>query len=202
MCSELFNYLWCNSLYFLLTYLVLFFWDLIDLYNVEGSLYFLRNGTFWFFNLTRGFFCVAVMEIAWNLNLFNLSTKYLLAFITPLLFTVFLQNLLVVIGQADVNVGLIFNKFRDSVLKSFAKSLDLEFVEAKDWLLKSNKSIEELGKDCHIILGDGFVMLESLLNGKDDEEKKIGYVEVIIGRIMDQRPPEGVKKYVIKKYSQ
>lgn len=191
----LFNYLVSNGPYFILTCLILFFWDLVDLFVERKSLHFLRIRTFWFFYYSaRAFFCIIIIEVVWALNLLNLPNKYVLAFITPFLFTIFLQNLVVVMGgKVELNTQEVFLKFRDTILRYFASSLNLERIKAKSRLADSNMSIGKLREQCRIILGkEKFEKFESGLKNKNDEEKKLDYIEGIIAHL----PPEEVKKYV------
>jgi hypothetical protein len=157
--------------------------------------------TFWVYYSARAFFGMIIMELVWTLKLLNLSNKYLLASVTPFLFTTFFQNLVVAIGGQEINIRDVFMKFRDSILESFASTLNLERTEAKSQLLNSHISITNLREECRIVLGKkDFEQFESSLSEKDAKDLTLEYIDKIIGHL----PPDMIKRYVknvIKRYS-
>lgn len=56
MTMEFINYLGSNYPYFMIFLMILFVWDLIDLYVDRKNYRFLRMQTFWVYYLARGFF--------------------------------------------------------------------------------------------------------------------------------------------------
>jgi hypothetical protein len=158
--------------------------------------------TFWVYYLARAFFGMIIMELVWTLNLLNLSNKYLLASITPFLFTTFFQNLVVAIGGQEINIREVFLKFRDSILESFVTTLNLERSEAKSRLLNSHISITNLREECRIVLGKKeFEKFEATLkNEMDAKDLTLEYIDKIVGHL----PPDMIRRYVknlIKRYS-
>ncbi len=195
------EYFGTNYPFFVVFLLILFVWDLIDLYVDRKSYILLRVKTFWFYYLARGFFGIIIMELVWTLNLVNVTNKFLLAAVTPFLFTTFLQNLVIAIGGQEINIRDVFLKFRDSILESFVASLNLERTEAKSKLSSSHISIDNLREECRILLGKrDFENFEATLNEADAKDKTLAYID----KIVSQLPPDGIKKYVnklIKRYT-
>lgn len=196
------DYLRSNYPYYIVFLIILFVWDLIDLYVDRKNYRFLRMQTFWVYYLARAFFGMIIMELVWTLNLLNLSNKYLLASLTPFLFTTFFQNLVVAIGGQEINIRDVFLKFRDSILESFVTTLNLERSEAKSRLLNSHISITNLREECRIVLGKKeFEKFEATLkNEMDAKDLTLEYIDKIVGHL----PPDMIRRYVkdlIKRYS-
>jgi hypothetical protein len=201
MTMEFVTYLGSNYPYFMVFLVILFVWDLIDLYVDRKNYRFLRMQTFWVYYLARGFFGIIIMELVWTLNLVNLTNKYLFATVTPFLFTTFLQNLVVAIGGQEINIRDVFLKFRDSILESLASVLNIERSEAKSLLSNSHISIDSLREECRIVLGKkDFEKFESTLNEANAKDLTLEYIDKIVNHL----PPDEVNKYVkniIKRYT-
>jgi hypothetical protein len=201
MTAELITYLGSNYPYFMVFLLILFVWDLIDLYVDRKNYRFLRMPTFWVYYLARGFWGIIIMELVWTLNLVTLTNKYLFATVTPFLFTTFLQNLVVAIGGQEINIRDVFLKFRDSILESLASALNMERNEAKSLLSNSHISIDSLREECRIVLGKkDFEKFESTLNETNAKDLTLEYIDKIVNHL----PPDEVNRHVkniIKRYT-
>ncbi len=193
MMIDLITYLGNNYPYFVIFLLILFVWDLVDLYVDRKNYRFLRLQTFWVYFFARGFFGIIIMELVWTVKLVTVTNKFILAAITPFLFTTFLQNLVIAIGGQEINIRDVFLKFRDSILDSFASALDLERHEAKAQLSNSNINITNLREECRILLGKKeFERFESSLNETDAKDLTLDYIDKIVSSL----PPDSIKIHV------
>lgn len=159
----------------------LILWDLMDFYVDLRQVDFLRTKPFWIHYVIRIFFSIAIMEILFTLNLLNITNKFIIAFFTPLLFPIFLQNLVVEIGGGGINIRDIFSQFRDAVVDDMQSRLISKKVRIQTKLLDSSLSNEYLKRQCLFLSpsSEEFDALEGYLNKKDENEARMEYVRAI-----------------------
>ena len=93
---------------------ILFFWDLMDLYVELRNFRFIFTFTFAAYYFLRVFFCMALMEVGFVVDLFTAKSRMVMAFVVPLGFSAILQNLVVKVGgvEKSINIGEVFDKFK------------------------------------------------------------------------------------------
>jgi hypothetical protein len=109
-----------NFTFYLITGVTLALWDLIELYIELKQLRFVSDLTFGVYYWIRLFFSIALIELVYALDLVTLDNKGIISFITPLLFSTLLQNLVVNVGggESNINVKEIFDRFKDRIVES------------------------------------------------------------------------------------
>jgi hypothetical protein len=169
-----------NILYYALILVVLFAWDIVDLYIEQGNFLFIRKRTFVVYYWVRAFFAITLMEITLALGLLNIESKVILSFVTPLVFSAMLQNLLIKIGGEEgtkLDFSKIFSSFREKILASLIQgNLVMKMKESKR-LIDSDVPLTEIKKACQAYApsSEEFKTLEDILKGLPDYELRIEY---------------------------
>lgn len=117
------NYLFDNLAYYVVLLVTLFCWDLMDLYVELRNFKFVWNRTFGAYYWVRAFFCLAIMEVGFVVDLFSSSSKMVMAFVVPLSFSAIIQNLVVKIGgvEKSINLGQVFDNYKFSIKTSLLR---------------------------------------------------------------------------------
>ena len=87
---------------------------LVDLYVELRNFRFIFTFTIAAYYFFRVFFCMALIEVGFVVDLFTAKSRMVMAFVVPLGFSVLLQNLVVKVGgvERSMNIGEVFVKFR------------------------------------------------------------------------------------------
>lgn len=112
------EFILANVVYYLVTGITLYLWDIIELYIELKQLTFLRDRTFVVYYFVRLFFSIALFESVFALDLLNVDNKAIISFVTPLLFATLLQNLVVNVGGGESNINFkeIFDRFKQRIV--------------------------------------------------------------------------------------
>jgi len=141
-------------------------WDLIDFYTVLRRHEFLWTKPFVIHYMVRAFFSIAIMEILFTSNLLNIGNKFIIAVITPLLFPIILQNLVIEIGGKG-DIRDVFLSFREAILGGMRSRLISKKVRIQTNLLNSSLSNDYLKQQCLLLTGSAeFDRLENLSQKK------------------------------------
>lgn len=188
MFEQIVRYVGESLPYYLVVCVVLFLWDLVDFYVELREISFLRTFTFGVYYVVRAFFSISVMEINNALSLLSFSNRFVIAFVTPIVFTTVLQNLVVEIaGKEQVNIKELFGRFRTVAISGLAKHFDAAQVKLRIQLLNSKINTSALREECQFIVGpDEFADLEKQLEDKPDREKRSAYIILITYRSPDR----------------
>ena len=174
-----------NILYHVLILVVLFAWDIIDLYIEQGHFRFIRKKTFVVYYWVRAFFAITLMEITLALGLLNVESKIVLSFVTPLIFSALLQNLLIKIGGEEgtkLDFSKIFSAFREKILISLDQgNLVMKMKESKS-LIDSKVTLEQIKKACQAYApsSEEFNKLEDILKDLPDYDQRIEYARQLL----------------------
>jgi hypothetical protein len=108
------DFILANFVYYLVAGITLYLWDIIELYIELEQLRFIRDRAFWVYYWVRLFFSIAIFESVFALNLLNVDNKAIISFVTPLIFSTLLQNLVVEVGGGESNINFkeIFDRFK------------------------------------------------------------------------------------------
>ncbi len=151
----------------------------MDFYIELRRFDFLLVKPFWFHYVIRMFFSIVILEILFTLNLLNIANRFVIAFLTPLLFPIVLQNLIIEIGGEGINIRDIFSRFREAIIEGMQSRLRSKKVWIQTKLLNSSLSNDYLKQQC-LFLAPGsaeFDRLEKYLSQKDKEEVRVGYIK-------------------------
>lgn len=156
-------------------------WDLMDIYIERKRLDFLLTTPFFIYYSIRAFFSIGIMEILFVLNLFSISNKFIIAFITPLLFPLILQNLIVGVGGKEINIQDIFLSFRGTIIDGIESRMATKRVRIQTKLLNSSLTEDNLRQQCRFLAPTHtkFKLLEEILKGKSEEEMRDIYITFI-----------------------
>ena len=176
-----------NLWYYLILCITLFFWDLMDLYVELRNFRFIGTRTFGAYYSLRVFFCVAIMEIGFSVGLFTTTSRTVMAFAVPLVFSAILQNLVVKVGGVDksINIGEVFDKFKFRIKEALIRKDVIDRVLRQRRLLDAKKvSNETLLETCRFYAKDD-VEFDTLLKrttDMNDEAKRIEYIVWLVDR--------------------
>lgn len=169
--------------YVVLSCLTLISWDLIDFYSILKRFEFLWTKQFLIYYSVRVFFAISIMEILFISNFINISNKYIIAFLTPLLFPIILQNLVIElgIGGEGTNIRDVFLRFRETVIEGLQSRLRIKKMKVQTKLLRSSLSTTDLKQQCRLLAPGSteFERLEGYLSQKNEEEKREGYIKML-----------------------
>ena len=156
-------------------------WDLMDFYIVLRRHEFLLTKPFLIYYMVRVFFSIVIMEILFTLNLLNIANKFIIAFLTPLLFPIFLQNLVIEIGGEGINIRDVFSRFREAIIEGTQSRLRSKKVGIQSKLLNSSLSNDYLKQQCLFLAPSSaeFDRLEKYLSQKDEDEARVGYIKAL-----------------------
>jgi len=165
--------------YIVVSCVTLICWDLIDFYAVLRSHEFLWTKPFGIYYIVRVFFSIVIMEIIFMLNLINIANRFVIAFLTPLLFPIILQNLIIEIGGEGINIRDVFSRFREAIIEGMQSRLKSKKVRIQTKLLNSSLSNDYLKQQCLFLAPSSveFERLEKYLSQKDEDEARVGYIK-------------------------
>ena len=156
-------------------------WDLMDFYIEIKELNFLWTRSFWIHYTIRAFFSIVLMKIIFISNLLNISNNFIIAFITPLLFPLILQNLIVGIGGNEINTKDVFLGFRGTIIEGVVSHNIIKRVKIQTELLNSSLTNDDLKLQCRFLASSStkFDILENSLNQKDEDYVRVEYIKVL-----------------------
>jgi len=181
------TYLLDNLVYYVISCVTLFFWDLMDLYVELRNFRFILNFTFGAYYWVRAFFCLALMEIGFSVGLFSLPSKVVMAFVVPLSFSAILQNLVVKVGgvERSINLGEVFDKFKFRIKEALVrKDVINKVLRQRQLLVSKNVSNDTILKTCRFYAKDeaDFEGLVKRTKSLDEESKRVEYIVWLVGR--------------------
>ncbi len=173
-----------NLLFILLVLVVLLVWDIVDLYVELGHTRFMTK-MFGLYYFVRAFLSIALMEMSIALELINIDKKLFVAFVTPLIFSAMLQNLVVKIGGKEntrLDFSKLFDDFREKILKSFIRSDTMRKKKIQRKLVDSKISTDEIEKECCIYApsNEEFQRLKKLYSNSSDLDRRVEYSSYLI----------------------
>lgn len=155
-------------------------WDLMDFYIEIKQLDFLLTRSFLIYYTIRAFFSIAIMETLFILNLLNISNNFIIAFITPLLFPLILQNLIIGIGGNEINTQDVFSCFRGTIIEGIESRRISKRVKIQTELLNSSLTNDDLKLQCRLLASPTkFDALEKYLSQKDEDYVKVEYIKAL-----------------------
>ncbi len=163
--------------------LTLIVWDVMDFFIVLKRFDFLRLKFFWFNYFIRTFFSVVILETIFALDLIPMVNKFIIAFLTPLLFPLILQKLVVEVGGVGINIREVFSEFRETIIAGMQSYIIRNKVKVQTELLNSSLSNEDLKQQCRFLAPSSskFGNLENYLSQKNDDEARVGYIQALVG---------------------
>jgi hypothetical protein len=163
--------------------LTLIVWDVMDFFIVLKRFDFLRLKFFWFNYFIRTFFSVVILETIFALDLIPMVNKFIIAFLTPLLFPLILQKLVVEVGGVGINIREVFSEFRETIIAGMQSYIIRSKVKVQTELLNSSLSNEDLKQQCRFLAPSSskFENLENYLSQKNDDEARVGYIQALVG---------------------
>ena len=183
------TYIWENLLYYLFILVVLIAWDSIDFYLEIHNFIFFRSRIFGFYFIIRAFFSVVLMEITLFTGLANVDNKIILSFLTPLMISVLLQNLVVNIGgSARIDVSNLFDEFRSRILFDIQ---DREIRKNEKKILRFEKRLydskiptEKIASACMHLGGDRpeFEEFKAKIEKFSPARQRMEYVKFLLRR--------------------
>lgn len=176
------TYLLDNFWYYVILGVTLFFWDLMDLYVELRNFKFILKKTFWVYYWTRAFFCLALMEIGFSIDLFTLQSKVVMAFVVPLSFSAILQNLVVKVGgvERSINLSEVFDRFKFRIKDTLDRKGVIDKVLLQRRLLVSkNVSNKTILETCRFY-AEKEADFEELVKRTKDLDEKSQRMEYII----------------------
>lgn len=173
-----------NLLYYLLILVVLLVWDVVDFYVQLGYTRFLTK-IFWLHYSVRAFFSISLMELSIALGLINIENKAIIAFVTPLIFSTMLQNLVVKIGGKEntrLDFSKLFDDFRDKILENLRDQEIMRKNKLRERIVNSKVPTEEIEKACNIYAEDQtqFKRLKVALSQLSDLDKRVEYAQQLL----------------------
>ena len=178
------TWLFENSPYILLVLVVLLVWDLVDLFVELGHMRFMSR-MFCFYYFVRAFLSIAMMEMSIALELVNAEKKLFVAFVTPLIFSAMLQNLVVKIGgekTTRLDFSKFFDDFRKKILESFVHRDIMHKKQFRNKLVESKIKTEEIERQCCVFAptSEEFQRLKKALSSYSDLDKRVEYSKQLI----------------------
>ena len=185
--SAIINYAVENLQYYVILCTTLFFWDLMDLYVELRNFKFIGTRTFVAYYSMRVFFCIAILEIGFSIDLFTTTSRTVMAFVVPLVFSAILQNLVVKVGgvEKSINLGEVFDKFKFRIKEALVRSDVIDRVMRQRRLLDAkNVSNETILETCRFYSRDDsdFDALLKRIEGMTDEAKRIECIVWLVDR--------------------
>lgn len=153
--------------------------DLNERMPVQINFRFLRRSAFLTYYVVIAFFSIATMEAGFLLGLFEIESKYIIAFVIPLVFAVVLQNLVVKIGGVEKSIDFseFFDKFRFAIEQSLIRRYEMIKVQTQTRLLNSNVTIEKILEWCRFYSTND--EMDALIKTTEKMEPRVKRVEVI-----------------------
>lgn len=174
-----------NFLYYVLILVVLFVWDTIDFYIQTRAFHFVLRKQYQLYFWTRAFLSIAVMELTISLGLLNVQSKVAISFVTPLVFSTMLQNLVVKVGgegKTQVDISELFQNFRFRVIESLTQDEIVKKVAVWTRIVDSTIPTKKIEKACQTYAPsiDAFNTLQKSLSEYPEERKRVEYLRELI----------------------
>lgn len=185
--DALLGYLVENYQYILVLCVTLFFWDLMDLYVELRNFRFIFTFTFAAYFFLRAFFCLALMEVGFVVDLFTAKSRMVMAFVVPLGFSAILQNLVVKVGgvERSINIGEVFDKFKFRIKEDLiSKDVVKKVLRQRQLLDATGVSNETILETCRFYAKDEaeYAGLVERTESLDDEGKRIEYIVWLVDK--------------------
>lgn len=181
------SYLVENYRYIVVLLATLFFWDLMDLYVELRNFRFIYTFTFAAYYLLRAFFCIALMEAGYVVELFTAKSRMVMAFVVPLGFSAILQNLVVKVGgvERSINIGEVFDKFKFRIKEDLiSRDVVKRVLRQRQLLDATGVSNETILETCRFYAKDE-AEYRGLVEGTaemDEEGKRIEYIVWLVDK--------------------
>ena len=181
------GYLQQNYQYIVILCVTLFFWDLMDLYVELRNFNFITTFTFAAYFLLRVFFCLALMEVGYIVELFTAKSRMVMAFVVPLGFSAILQNLVVKVGgvERSINIGEVFDKFKYRIQEDLIRKNVIKKVLRQRHLLDakevSNDTILETCRFYAKVDAEYSALVEKTKD-LNEESKRIEYIVWLVDK--------------------
>jgi len=181
------SYLVENYQYILVLCVTLFFWDLMDLYVELRNFRFIFTFTFAAYYFLRVFFCLALMEVGFVVDLFTAKSRMVMAFVVPLGFSAILQNLVVKVGgvEKSINIGEVFDKFKFRIKEDLInKDVINKVLRQRQLLDATGVSNETILETCRFYAKDEgeYNELVERTEEMDEEGKRIEYIVWLVDK--------------------
>ena len=181
------NYLGENYPYIFVLCFTLFFWDLMDLYVELRNFRFIFTFTFAAYYFLRVFFCMALMEVGFIVELFTTKSRMVMAFVVPLGFSAILQNLVVKVGgvEKSINIGEVFDKFKFRIKEDLInKDVIKKVLRQRQLLDATGVSNETILETCRFYAKDEAECggLVKRTEDMDEEGKRIEYIVWLVDK--------------------
>jgi hypothetical protein len=181
------SYLVENYQYILVLCVTLFFWDLMDLYVELRNFRFIFTFTFAAYYFLRVFFCLALMEVGFVVDLFTAKSRMVMAFVVPLGFSAILQNLVVKVGgvEKSINIGEVFDKFKFRIKEDLInKDVITKVLRQRQLLDATGVSNETILETCRFYAKDEaeYGGLVERTEDMDEEGKRIEYIVWLVDK--------------------
>ena len=181
------SYLVENFPYIAVLCVTLFFWDLMDLYVELRNFRFIFTFTFAAYYLLRVFFCLALMEVGFVVDLFTAKSRMVMAFVVPLGFSAILQNLVVKVGgvEKSINIGEVFDKFKFRIKEDLInKDVIKKVLRQRQLLDATGVSNETILETCRFYAKDEaeYNELVEKTENLDEEGKRIEYIVWLVDK--------------------
>ena len=181
------SYLVENFPYIAVLCVTLFFWDLMDLYVELRNFRFIFTFTFAAYYFLRVFFCMALMEVGFVVDLFTAKSRMVMAFVVPLGFSAILQNLVVKVGgvEKSINIGEVFDKFKFRIKEDLInKDVIKKVLRQRQLLDATGVSNETILETCRFYAKDEaeYNELVEKTENLDEEGKRIEYIVWLVDK--------------------
>jgi hypothetical protein len=174
-----------NFLYYVLILVSLFVWDVIDFYIQTNAFHFVLKKPYLFYFWTRAFLSITVMELTISLGLLSVQNKVVISFVTPLIFSTMLQNLVVKVGgegKTQLDISELFQNFRYRVIDSLVQDDIAKKVAIWTKIVDSAIPTEKIEKACREYAPsiDAFNTIQKSLSEYPEERKRVEYMKQLI----------------------
>ncbi len=181
------SYLVENYRYIVVLLGTLFFWDLMDLYVELRNFRFIYTFTFAAYYFLRAFFCIALMEVGFVVELFTAKSRMVMAFVVPLGFSAILQNLVVKVGgvERSINIGEVFDKFKFRIKEDLiSRDVVKKVLRQRQLLDASGVSNETILETCRFYAKDEaeYRGLVERTVDMDEEGRRIEYIVWLVDK--------------------
>lgn len=185
--DALLSYLAENYQYIIVLCVTLFFWDLMDLYVELRNFRFIFTFTFAAYYFLRVFFCMALMEVGFIVELFTTKSRMVMAFVVPLGFSAILQNLVVKVGgvEKSINIGEVFDKFKFRIKEDLInKDVINKVLRQRQLLDATGVSNETILETCRFYAKDEaeYNELVKRTEDMDEEGRRIEYIVWLVDK--------------------
>jgi len=176
-----------NLLYYLFILVVLIAWDSLDFYIEIHDFSFFRSRIFGFYFVIRAFFSIVLMELALLSGLVNVDSKVVLSFVTPLIISTLVQNLVVNIGgEPKIDISKLFSEFRDRIIFDIKREAiieeEKEKIKLEQRLYDSEISTDDIAGACEAYeLPDTFKKFKARIGKYSPSRQRREYVRQLIG---------------------